>query len=157
MSDEEIHHVFIARHVSTALGPDNNVLLSAVPDRFAGVMDIQAVLRKEGCAGNSCSETSPAIYAILHERGLDCGTSFHGATDADEDCAHDYDIYVDLGQENPEDLQNCIAEMVQDTRESSPSDQVAGRLRANIRKCPVFEFGWENPLSRYAAKHAPQT
>jgi len=116
--------VFVARHVLAALGLNNRVLLSAAADRHGGVVDIPALLRKDGHADTSSTGGR---------------STFHSEGGAEEDFLEDKDVYVDLGEDSPEELEEALADMVAQARANGISDAGAARLENMLKKYPVFD------------------
>jgi len=139
VSDEEVQYVFVARHVLAALGLNNRVLLSAAADRHGGVVDIPALLRKDGHADTSSTGGRESIHSILCARGLGYGSTFHSEGGAEEDFLEDKDVYVDLGEDSPEELEEALADMVAQARANGISDAGAARLENMLKKYPVFD------------------
>lgn len=55
VTKEELQHIFLSRHVLSALGLDNRVLLAAAADRRNGVMDIPSALADIGRPNSACA------------------------------------------------------------------------------------------------------
>lgn len=75
--DAELHHVYVGHHVLAALGLNNRILLAAAADRFNGVVDFPEALKKDGQQDTAWVSRPETIQYILHERGLDFGSTYH--------------------------------------------------------------------------------
>ena len=68
------------------------------------------------------------------------GTTFHSDCGTEEDMLEDSDVYVDLGEDSPEERDMALPETLSGARKSGLSDIVAQKLKKFIDKHKqVFE------------------
>jgi len=140
VAKNELGHVFLARHVLSALGLNNRVLLAAAADKYKGVVDIPDVLAKDGKGNTSCAtiDENIGIHSILSDSSFEHGSTFHSS--GDESFTEDSDIYIDIGEDSEEDLRCAVEKMIEDAVENGLSPEGTNRLREMIKKYPVFRI-----------------
>ena len=62
------------------------------------------------------------------------GTTFHSDCGTEEDMLEDSDVYVDLGEDSPEELDMALSERLSEARKSGLSDIGAQKLKNIIDK-----------------------
>ena len=110
MSDKPVCHVLISRHVLRALGFDNRVLLAGATERFNGSVDVPENLQKQKRVD---AALGGSIHIVLQRRNQDFGSTFHSHGSTQEDKLEDSNIYIDLGEDVPEDLDVALAARVE--------------------------------------------
>ena len=135
VSDEDMAFVVIGNRLLKAMGIDNDVLISAVMDRHDGVIDAQAVLSRssEELAGEANAITSGVIHSLVSTRFQQTGT-FHSERGMEQDMLEDSDVYIDLGEDSPKDLDSALEARVQDAQNCGLSKKGAERLRELLGK-----------------------
>ena len=139
VSDDEVQHVFVARHFLAALGTNNCVLLTAVSDLHSGVVNVPDLLNKSGRAEAPLAGGHNSIHSILRDRRLDFESTFHSESVADEDHLEDSNVCVDLGEESPEELKEALLDIFKDARNIGLSENGTERLKGILHKYPVLE------------------
>lgn len=144
VSDKETKYVIIGRKVLSAIGLDNRLLMAAACDRNNGVLNIPDMLRRANLDGANAAAGS--IHSLLYERGLEYGSTYHSGGGADADMLEDSDVYVDLGDDPKEDLDQALKKKVDEAISNGLSSDGGARLTALLsRYKSVFGFGWESP------------
>lgn len=131
VSDKPVGHVLISRHVLRALGLDNPVLLAAATERFKGSVDVPDLLEKhkrvDAALGGS-------IHRLLQSRNLNFGSMFHSHGGTEDDKLDNSDIYIDLGEDSPEDLEVALATRLEQARANGMSAEGAKKLADIIQQ-----------------------
>lgn len=77
---------------------------------------------------------------MLQKRNVEYGSTFHRHGCTEEDKLEDSDIYVDLGEDTPEELKAAFAARVDQARENGLSEAGTVKLAALLQKHKkVFE------------------
>ena len=145
VSDRPVGHALISRHVLCALGLDNRVLLAAATERFKGCVDVPELLERQTKNDSALRKTprntnNGSICSLLQKRNVEYGSTFHSHGGTEEDKLEDSDIYVDLGEDTPEELKAAFAARVDQVRENGLSEAGTVKLAALLQKHKkVFE------------------
>lgn len=115
------------------------------------------MLRKDGRPDTSCAEAPATIQAVIRDRAWEFGSTYHSEGGSDVDCLEDSNVYVDLGEEAPDELEKAITEMIDDAKYDGLSDAGVERLRSMIGKYPVFGFGKTPPVDYHPRGSASST
>lgn len=109
ISDKPIPNAIICRHVLTTLGLDNRVLLAAASEHFNGEVEIPSF-----AASNSSQPDGNAgtIQSLLREQDYGFCSTFHSQGESIDDL-DDSEIYIDLGEDDANGLNDALAECVQ--------------------------------------------
>ena len=148
ISDAEVDKVFIGRHVLSAVGLNYRTLLSAACDRFEGLVDVPQALRNDNAEDGPCANTGSniAIHSILQDREFQEGSTYHRHGGYEYDALDDSDVYVDLGDETPEELETALNKMLLEAKTQGISETGQRRLEKLLQEYKsVFEHGWVNP------------
>eukprot|EP00171_Calliarthron_tuberculosum_P002686 IDg2686t1 len=134
VSDNELGNAYIGRHLLSALGIDNRVLLAAARDRLGGIVNVPELLKKAGYSDDPCATRNGSIQSILRERGLDWGSTYHSHGGAEYDTLDESGVYVDLGEDTPEELDEALMKIIADATENGLSEAGVSRLRNLLHK-----------------------
>ena len=136
ISDQQIEHAIISRHVLSALGLDNRLLLAAASDRFNGEVDVPDLISN---SSENPRTKAGTIQSLLKNRDFGFGSTFHSQGEGKDDLDHS-EIYIDLGEDVPEDLTNALTERVKDARKNGMSESGCKQLGNLLDKYKaVFE------------------
>lgn len=74
-----IAHAYLGRHVLSALGLDNRVLIAAAKDRLGPVIEVPDLFAKSGADDSACApdRNTPTVGSILRDREYEWDSSFH--------------------------------------------------------------------------------
>ena len=75
-----------------------------------------------------------SIKGILRDRGLDFGSTFHNEGGTNEDHLENGNVYVDLGEDSPEERKEGLSDLLQDARSNGLCKSDAERLKGIRRK-----------------------
>lgn len=146
VSDEEVGHVYIARHVLDVLGVNNRVLLAAVADRAGSVIDVTEALQSASQSDAPCREYPVGIESMLKYFEYGYGSTYLSEGGVEEDCLKESNVYVDRGEYKTMELEKELDVIVDDARKNGLSEQSADRFADIIQRYPVFGCGCEKPL-----------
>ena len=137
---EKVSCAYIARHVLSAIGLNNRVLLAAALDKYNGVVDVPEVLAKDGHSDTAFAmdEKNAAINSILRDTSFDYGCTFHST--GDEEMFEENDLYIDIGSDSREELENEVQKMIATAVKNGLSSSGASRLEKMIEIHPVFRI-----------------
>ena len=127
--EEETECTILGRPVLQAIGCDNRALLSAACDKHSGVINVPEALRKyQEDPSNKHNGTVAAMFSMqsgVHhsEGGLD-----------GHDMLDDSDIYIDLGEDDPNELSAALAEAIRKAKTNGLSTAGAERLESLFEK-----------------------
>ena len=109
VSDKQLDCIYIVRHVLAVIGIDNLKLLSIACDHYNGHVDIEKAMQEAGNPNEPCAGVPAGfICGILRSMGSEYGSTFHSKGDAGTDFLGDTDVYVELGDDIPEELDACL-------------------------------------------------
>lgn len=147
VADDELDCIYIGRHVLAAIGLDNCKLLAIACDRNNGYIDIEEAMREAGTLNEVCAGAAAgSICGILSTHRSEYGSTFHSQGDEGSDFLQDSDVYVDLGEDTPEKLDETLASQVEKARSNGLTDINCARLKDLLgRYRSIFGCGWENP------------
>ena len=139
--------VYIGRHVLAAIGLDNLKLLSMACDRYNGHVDIEQAMREAGTPNEPCARVpAGSICGILKSSTPEYGSTFHSRGDEGSDFLEETDVYVDLGEDTPEELDAAIEKQVAGARAEGMSEEGCARLSKLLQVYrSIFECGWAKP------------
>jgi len=123
VSDKPVAHAIISRHVLWALGLDNRVLLAAASDRFDGQVDIPDLMESQ----SRSHVQAGTIQSLLRGRDFAFGSTYHSQGETGDDL-DESGIYIDLGEDDPEDLTKALSGRVQQAKEKGLTDSGCNML-----------------------------
>ena len=121
-------------YVLRALGLDNEELLAAVCDRHDGVVCVPELIEKLKEDESIQNSDSGEVKSLINAMTKHFGTTFHSDCGTEEDMMEDSDVYVDLGEDSPEELDMALSERLSESRKSGLSDIGAQKLKNIIDK-----------------------
>lgn len=122
VGDCETEYLILGRPVLEALGCNNRTLLAAACDRNNGVVNIPEALRKQQCDASEHGR----ISALLAE-GV-----FHSAGGDENDGLSDEDVYIDLGDDSEQELDDALNLRINEAKDNGMSPAGVARLRKII-------------------------
>ena len=134
VGEQETEYVLLGEPVLRALGLDNEELLAAVCDRHDGVVYVPELLEKLKEDKNIQNSDSGEVKSLINAMTKNSGTTFHSDCGTEEDMLEDSDVYVDLGEDSPEELDMALSERLSEARKSGLSDIGAQKLKNIIDK-----------------------
>lgn len=105
-------------------------------------------LERDGKADTSCALAPTSTHSILREQWLDFRSTYHSGGGAEDDCLESSNVYVDFGEDEPEELKGAITLMIEDAKNIALMEAGAHRLWKIIERYPVLEANWENPFQQ---------
>ena len=126
VSDGELAHVVIGRPVLEAIGCDNRALLAAASDRAGGVVDAREAMRER-----VREKGHGTVAAVLKETGEGL---FHHQGGAEEDCIPDDEIFLELTEDTPQELDDMLEKAVERAIANRISAEGASELRRLLAK-----------------------
>lgn len=124
VSDKPVAHCIISRHVLSALGLNNRVLLEAASHRYNGIVDVPDILEQDEPASVADTPSSSGtIHSLLCKNANDFGSSFHNRSDESDETVGDTDIYIDLGDNDRSELLSALKSRVEEARANGMSSQ----------------------------------
>ena len=147
VADDELECIYIGRHVLAAIGLDNRTLLAVAFDCNNGYIGIEKAMREAGKPNEACAGApAGSICGILSANRSECRSTFHSQSDEGSDFLQDPDVYVDLGEDIPQELDEALATQVGKARANGLTDEGCARLQDLLRRYrSIFGCGWENP------------
>ena len=100
-------------------------MLAAATERFNGSVDVPELLQKQKRVD---AALGGSIHSLLQRRNQDLGSTFHSHRGTEEDKLEDSDIYIDLGEDVPEDLDVALAARVEQACANGMSIEGAKKL-----------------------------
>ena len=134
VSEQPLAHAYIGRHVLSALGLSNRVLLAAARDRLGGAANVPELLSNAGMTDDACADGATSIGAILQQNAYTQGSTFHSEGGVEEDQLDDAAVYVDLGEDDPAELNKALKKLVSDAVERGLDEVGAARLASLVEK-----------------------
>ena len=132
VSDSELAHVIIGRTVLEAIGCDNRALLAAASDNSGGVVDAKKAIDERA------REKRGTINAVLDTDSPSDLFHSHGGTEDDK--IPEEKIYMELGENTPEELNEKLEESIQRAAANGLSRNGVKDLREIINRYrSVFE------------------
>lgn len=146
----DIECIILGRDDFAALGKDNKILMQAAADRLdvvAHMPTLRATKFNEmsGIQAVDLAEEPEAQKGSRVAAVLD-GPAFHSEGGAEFDALEDSDVYIELGEDDPKELQKALQESAAAAREAGMTEQETTRLRKLLNDYEsVFGLGWEKP------------
>ena len=134
VSEQETEYVLLGEPVLRALGLDNEELLAAVCDRHGGVVCVPELIEKLKEDKNIQNSDSGEVKSLINAMTKTFGTTFHSDCGTEEDMLEDSDVYVDVGEDSPEELGMALSERLSEARKSGLSDLGSQKLKSIIDK-----------------------
>ena len=125
VSQGELAHVIIGRSVLEAIGCDNQALLAAASDKAGGVLDARMAIRERA------REKTGTINAVVD---ADSPGLFHRQGGVEEDLIPEGKVYMELGEDTPEELTEALDNSIQRASENGLSDEGTCELRRMLAK-----------------------
>ena len=130
ITEDKLEHGYLGRHVLQSLGIDNRLLLSAARDRLGNSIDIPKLLKKRTAID---MPKSLSIRSILQASPTPFGSSFHSDVVDEDDDIDDNDVYVDLGEDTKEELDEALTELLYEAKCNGMSEGGLQRLAKIIK------------------------
>ena len=146
VSEDELECIYIGRHVLAALGLDNRKLLAIASDRNHGFVDVKEALKELGQPNEACAGVAArSIGSIMAAGSDDSGSTLHEKGDDGPDALENTDVYVDLGEDDPVELETALDGLVEKARVNGISGKSCEKLLHLVQDyCLIFASGWEN-------------
>ena len=128
VSDTPVGHCIISRHVLSALGLNNRILLEAACHRHNGIVDVPTVLKQDPTNQTKAEANGRSIHSLLNRKFMEFGSSFHDQANAIQDTPTDEDIYIDLGEDSDDDLRAALRCRLDEAKANGLSTQGCGKL-----------------------------
>ena len=132
--EQETEYVLLGEPVPRALGRDNEELLAAVCDRHDGVVCVPELIEKLKEDKNIQNSDSGELKSLINAMTKNFRTTFYSDCGTEEEMLEDSDVYVDLGEDSPDDLDMALSERLSEERKSGFSDIGAQKLKNIIEK-----------------------
>lgn len=134
ITNDELSNRYIGRHLLSALGIDNQMLLSAARDSFGASINVPEVTREQKKGVNRKKIRSASINEILAETKLSRGFTFHSDISNDDEEIERSDVYIDLDKDTEEELGETLNNLVCNAKRSGPSDKGVVQLQDLLKK-----------------------
>lgn len=104
-------YAYIGRRLLAALGIGSQKLMNIARDKYGGSVNTEDL---ERIRSNGLYEKKDAwsIHAIQGRSAADYGSTFHSSCGEENDYLEDDNIYIDLGDDDPSELEAALKNLV---------------------------------------------
>lgn len=128
INEKPIPNAILSRRILATLEIHNRLLLAAASDRFNGLVDMPPLTAaSSGYAQPEGQRSAGTIQSLLQDRYFALGSSFHIQCES-KDNVDDCVIYVDLGEDNPDNLECALQDRVKQTSDNGMSEAGCKKL-----------------------------
>ena len=142
VSERAMPHVILGREVLTALGLDNRKLIAVACDNNDGTVDVAALMAQQR-NGNAIGEEAAAsstVCSILEDPTAGSGSMFHSQGADESDGLDDSDVYINLGEDEPGEVDEEMARKVREAVGNGMTESEGEQLHALLTQySQIFE------------------
>ena len=130
--EQQAKHVLIGRLLLGALGFDTAGIFEAACDKHNGIVNVPEILSHDR------NYKSGTLAKLMRDSGI-----FH-CQNGDDEYAEDDDIYIDLWEDRPGEVQAALGERIEHAREQGNSTACEKKLRSLLHHfVDIYAFVWE--------------
>ncbi len=109
-------------------------MLMTVRNRLGGIVDVPNLLRGAGPEDDPCEDGATSIGSVIRDSMSSWGSSYHSESGAEEDQLEEYEVYIDLGEDDLSERDEALRGLVQSAKDNGLNAVESERLSANIAK-----------------------